>query len=439
MKFLIVYERKNRELENAALLKAYLEIRGHECTISQFYEAKKFNLLGRISYDVILVPHCYGDKSIPRVFSRFGKANIYNLQYEQVLSNKWEELGHHNPSGEAIKATHMCWGKLTEQRLRSFGIPNNNLHLMRPLHLDLLDQKLRFSLDKRKELSKQYNLDNTKKWNLFLSSFTYADIENERLRMNENVAGTSLSSFKTIHTKSRNKLLEWFEDVLISDKETILIYRPHPDELSLNKITELEKKYENFFVINDLAVKNWIAICDNIFSWYSTSVVEAHFLNKEYGVLRPYELPNSFDSVLIKKAKFITSLSEFKSYYLGCKSLDFAIEDKYINGYYNTQQSDLSCRLLTEKIEKLAQAPFQNFKINRLLKIKALFTTNFVYVTYLLYSKMPLNLSKYRSSKRLSNNFLIKWFIEFDNQIVSNEEIDELTLRMKNLLLNISK
>ncbi len=45
MDVLIIYERKQRELDNSVLLKIELERRGLSCDIVQFYEADKFDLL----------------------------------------------------------------------------------------------------------------------------------------------------------------------------------------------------------------------------------------------------------------------------------------------------------------------------------------------------------------------------------------------------------
>jgi surface carbohydrate biosynthesis protein len=307
MDFLIVYERKNRELENAILLKLELERRGYSCDIAQYYDASMFDVFNRNPPKVVLTPHLYETSNVIRTLSRFGRANhIVNLQYEQVLSEKWERLGHHNPKGEATKAFHICWGSKTAERLLNAGIPEDNIKVLGALQLDLLRKEYRRTThDAKVDLSVKYNLPQQSQWKLFLSSFTYADIDEDRLKMNESVAGTKLSSFVDIHTKSRDEILDWFDKVLQQDRESIFIYRPHPDELSLDKVVELSKKYHNFRIINEGAAKIWIEGSDHILSWYSTTVVESHALDKSYSILRPFELPGDFDSVLLKNGSFV--------------------------------------------------------------------------------------------------------------------------------------
>lgn len=437
MKYLIVYERASRELDNAILLKTYLEeIAGHQCAIAHFYDATKFNLCQSKKFDVILVPHLYNTSSIYRVFSRFGISHLYNLQYEQVLSQKWENLGHHNPRNEAKKLTHMCWGEATRTRLINAGIPKENLHLVAPLHMDLLREEYRSdSISKKREIQQKYpELPICKEWILFISSFTYADIEDERLAMNENVSGAKLSEFKEIHTESRNRIIQWFEKILAQGNETILIYRPHPDELSLAPLYQLQSKYNNFKIVREMAVKEWISACDKIFTWYSTSIVESHFLGKPYGVLRPVRLPDFFDSVLIKKAKFIENFQEFEDYYLGKKNLDFAISSTDINQYYIVNQERPTFYLLNKKLEELAVQPLPIYNISFKSKVKAYLTTIAVYLMYHLYLWSPVNLQKYRENESLKRGFVIRWFLEFDNQRINSKEMEIRVQQIRNLI-----
>ena len=275
------------------------------------------------------------------------------MQYEQVLSKKWEDLGAHTPKGEACKGVHICWGENVADRLEKASVPNENIKIIAPLHLDLLRPEFLESGMKQK-LAESFNLNANKRWALFKSSFTYADIDPNRLKMNENAAGISLADFPVIHTQSRNEILNWLKSALEKDKQTILIYRPHPDELSLDSVYKLQEEFDNFIVIRDRGVKDWINASDVLYTWYSTSIVEAHFMDKPYSILRPYELPDSFDSVLLKNGRFIQSQKDFESDYLSAHvSKDKAIDGYYMNLYYKVDLSKPSKDILSDYIANI--------------------------------------------------------------------------------------
>ena len=437
MDFIIIYERKQRELENDILLKIELEKRGYTCEVVQYYEGDYFNIFNINPPKVILVPHLYGNANLYRTFSRFGRANhIVNLQYEQVLSTKWEKLGHHDPKEEAKKAMHICWGEKTKERLVKAGVSSQNLKVLGAPHLDLLRKEYRKPpMDLKQHFSKKYNIDFSKRWILFLSSFTYANISDSRLTMNEASAGIKLSDFREIHTNSRNEILDWFSKILEHDTKNIFIYRPHPDELMLDPVVKLEKKFPNFKIIRDQPVKQWINASDVIYSWYSTSVVEAHFLDKPYAILRPLVLPDSFDSVLLKHADFITSYDLFKKdYFKEDKNRKTAIDDYHINQYYQIDTQNPSFVNYVNFLETLYKAKKQEFSLTIPNKILAKLKTISAKLVYQLYQYQNIDLSKYRNNSQIKRNFFIEWFIEMDNQIVSSDEKKEIENRLQNIL-----
>lgn len=431
MNFLIVYERKSRELENAVLLKLELERRGYSCNICQYYDARCFRMFGFGEPKVLIVSHLYDTASVARNLSRFGSvSHLVNLQYEQVLSEKWEKLGHHNPKGEAIKGFHACWGTATVNRLISAGVPKNNVKLLGALQLDLLRPEYRQGKSAiRNDLGKRFNLDPCKRWTLFLSSFTYADIAKERLRMNESVSGTSLESFVGLHTASRDKILEWFESILRQDRDNYIIYRPHPDELNIDKVLDLECKYPNFRIINHRSAKVWIGSSDNVYSWYSTTVVESHFLDRPYSILRPFELPDDFDSVLLRRATFVTSYAEFELDYFKCDAeRSFPIDESYMAQYYSVSQYNPSFMAYCDFLEGLSgAAESQIFNIKKfdlfIASLKTL-TVFFIYNLYQFCRLFGFDLEKRRKKSR--NNFLVRWFIEMENQIAQLDEEKEI-------------
>lgn len=421
--FLIIYERKNRELENAILLQSELERRGFVCKIAQFYDGAAFNIFNHNPPGVIVVPHLYDTNEVARVVARFGRPSaIVNLQYEQVLSEKWEKHGHHNPKGLAIYGHHVCWGWKTVDRLHNAGVPRDNLHLLGAIQLDLLRSEFTQPENSRKQLAKEFCLPDAKAWNLFLSSFTYADIEEHRLAMNESVAGTNLSSFVKIHTKSRDEILIWFERILEIDVETIFIYRPHPDELNLEKVLKLQEKFDNFHVISAFAAKVWIEASDKIFSWYSTTIVESHFLDKAYSILRPYELPDYFDSVLLRHGVFVETYSDFKGIYLSSSKVKSkALDSKFIDMYYSTDNAQPSFVLLSDFLVNLLGRSTRLITPNWKLIFKYKIISLAVLLVYWLYCTFSLE-----SIKPLKFKFLANWFKEFKTQIADGQELNSI-------------
>lgn len=441
MDFLIVYERKSRELENAVLLKLELERRGYSCSICQYYDGRRFRMFGFGKPKVLIVSHLYDTASVARNLSRFGSvSHVVNLQYEQVLSEKWEKLGHHNPKGEAVKGFHICWGTATANRLIKAGVPGENIKLLGALQLDLLRPEYRQEKSSiRNDLAYKFNLDSCKRWTLFLSSFTYADIAEERLRMNESVAGTNLESFVGLHTASRDKILEWFDNILRQDSDNYIIYRPHPDELNLDKVLNLESKYPNFRVINYRSAKVWIGSSDNVYSWYSTTVVESHFLDRPYSILRPIELPCDFDSVLLKHATFLTSYVEFEfDYFKDDAKRSFPIDESHMDRYYTVSQHTPSFISYCDFLEGLAgAAKTQSFDVKKLDMFVAGLKTLAVFVVFSLYQFCRfINFDIEERRKKFNNNFLVRWFIEMENQIAKLKEEKEVETVLNSIVFD---
>lgn len=429
MDFIIVYERLNREYQNAILLKLELETRGFVCDIAQYYQASKFRFGFHAASTIILVPNMYIERNIYRTLSRFGNAlHIVNLQYEQVLSAKWEKLGYHNPQGTAGLCKHICWGEKTSKRLIDSGVSKANVKVLGALQLDLLRPKYRTDQQSLREaLPENFRYINGQKVVLFLSSFTYADISNEKLKINEDAAGISLRSFVDIHTPSRVKILEWFSSFCADFPETLIIYRPHPDEVALDIVFDMEKRFDNFKVIRDGAAKDWIELSDFAISWYSTTVVETHVMNIPYVILRPFKLPEDFDSVLLKKGKFIKSYTllfrAYNDFLIGDGNHVKALNDSDINEYYDIGTEPSYIRYADYLVELINSNEVLNLNFSKKKWISAFFNSFGVFFLYYFiivseFLGLGVILSKNRKYKF--------WQSEFSSQIISKKYENEV-------------
>ena len=74
--------------------------------------------------------------------------------------------------------------------------------------------------------------------------------------------------------KSKAIILEWISKICESRKDIVFIYRPHPAEISY-QAEKLEKKLDNFQVIGDKSIKQWIVISDKVYTGNSSTFVEA--------------------------------------------------------------------------------------------------------------------------------------------------------------------
>jgi len=159
--YLFVYEHKARELESVCLLKAALELRGYSCEIIQLhnFSFKTLNFRYFNKPKVIIVFALYNNKSfVGHVIDFVGYSKkVVNLQWEQIISDKYIKLGLHNPKGLAALATHICWGENSFKRLINNGV--KNAVIAGAIHLDFLRNDFRDFYKTREELCDEFNID----------------------------------------------------------------------------------------------------------------------------------------------------------------------------------------------------------------------------------------------------------------------------------------
>lgn len=309
--FLIIYEVKLRDIENTCLIKYELERRGYKVdTICYFdYSLNRHKYLFRKKPKAVIMPFYKEEKCyflyIKKIVGSVKK--VANLQWEQLAP---DALADANGAEEFVThALVFSWGENNYNSRKKLGVKHPVI--VGHTGMDFLREEFHNYYLSKEEIKKKYQL-NTSKIVVYLSSFARNNCTEEYLLWAN--AYYKVDFRPIIHNGriSKRITLEWFETLLQQDKDLTIVYRPHPVEIADEVLHEMEKKYKNFRIIQDSSVKQWIKIADKVFTWMSTSVVEAHFAKANCYLLRPEPLPPEQDYELLQKVPFIDGYEAFE-------------------------------------------------------------------------------------------------------------------------------
>lgn len=333
-----MYETKVRELESICLVKGELERRGYSTAI-----LNTWNEVDRKGHKyqakVIAAPSMYNDGIYDFVKSICGDApKVVNLQWEQIgpvgdeeKADAWYIL-----KGVAKQCMHICWGPATYERLLNrANIDADHLSVTGQIAMDFCRPEYREYYRTKEDLFSEYGLPLDKEANLFISSFSYVNLPEELVKQS---LFSEVDEFIKVSCESFKEMLVWFERFLKQNPEQLLIYRPHPSEASNPQLTALEQAYPGrFVVISDLSVKQWIAVADRVYTWFSTATAEAYAFDKPIAVLRPYPMPASLETTLLEHVEKIEKYEAFEETLDSgcCQSLTEETFSKYYR-YDNT-------------------------------------------------------------------------------------------------------
>lgn len=348
---LFLYETKVRELENICLIKNELESRGYSVGVQNTW-----NSLGKKRHPykakVVVTHGMYHDGIYEFVQSLVGKAKkIVNMQCEQIGTMKDEEDQNSRfvLRGIASQCMNICWGDKTIKRLtEKSGIDNKHLRKTGQVTLDFCRKELKGYYQTREQLFEQYKINNGYQVNLFISSFAYVNLPKD---IEKNSDMLDKESFIDISRKSFKLLLEWFSELLKTDPNQIIIYRPHPAEANNKDLESLMEKFNGrFFVISDFSVKQWISVVDRVYTWYSTSMAEVYAFGVPCAILRPVQIPEKMEIALFENASYITD-------YLGFinslkKEFDSSISKDVFTQYYSVEEK-MSYLRVADAIEEV--------------------------------------------------------------------------------------
>ncbi len=317
MRIVIVYELPQRELENDLLLKSYFEERGYQCDLVKFPFANPIQLRKKYcnKIDIIFthsLPNINGLYNL--VFEVFGKVPfIFNMQVEQIGTNKTENESHRWPSGIVQNAFHVCWGDKTREILLLNGFEDSHLILGGAIQMDSLRREFDGYYLNKEELYAQYGIDTKRTVCLFISSFSYVGLaENDRIMLKGKIGEQNFDYFEDLSIKSKNGMLAWFRKLLEERPDITVIYRMHPAEKNSDDLIEMANEYsESFKLISDYSVKQWILVSDILMTWYSTAAAEAFFSNKKVLILRPVSIIPEYEVTILNGTNNISTYEQF--------------------------------------------------------------------------------------------------------------------------------
>lgn len=443
--FLISYEHKSRELESILLIKIELEKRGYSVLLHGLYDKDfdKYHSLKKINPRVVIVPAAY-DLGILSCFAYnlVGLKNkIVNLQWEQILTVKEEAdiNGYHNPKGIAKQVVHLCWGPKIKKRLINSGVSSNNTIVTGPVHLDLLRPEFEDFFISRGKLASQFHLDISKRWILFVSSFSFCNLSEIQLsNIADSYGKDDTDYFRSFSIKSKNEILNWFERLLKEDSNRILIYRPHPEEIGKDsRLIELTSKYPNFRVISEYALKHWVKASDYIYNWYSTSMADIYFSNKPCQILRPIKIREDQEVSIFENAQFITSFEEFMRCVMN-PCYNNPLDLNIMKGYYDLElDGKPSYSKVCDTLEEVYHNKSYNISYSLLLRLKAAIIDIRVPIENYIFSRIPQN-SRLRNISYIRKRTEVRekiseWYKKsYSKCVATNDEISNIETALKN-------
>lgn len=355
--FVFVYENKNRELENICLLAHELKRRGYTVGMVETWHAANY-YVPPLDGDVIVTSACYSNGTLKFQGSHVREMRkVVNLQWEQVFSKTREMdlTGTTAIRDKAKDVIHVSWGQANYDRLVNiYHVPPKNVRITGHLAMDFLRPFLCDYYMNRSEIDKLYPKFAGKKLYLFISSFSVAAIPKEYV--NSKLLNNAFSDpqyLQDFQLKSQKTILEWVEKELVKHPEVVFVYRPHPSEVNSQSVLDLQKRLDNFVVIEDYSVQQWILAADKVYTQTSTSIVQVYAAKRGCTIIRPYPMPEEFDMSIYDGCKCITEYDDFSASFETIPT-EFPINEELLlhNYYFDDQPVYLKiCDLLEETLK----------------------------------------------------------------------------------------
>lgn len=314
--FLFVYEHKVRELENLCLMKYELDKRGYKSKIV-YIEDPDNALAPKPIYHakVLCMMACYNNHTLrwhTKDYVKFDK--IIDLQWENIVYPKDEEregaFKNYTEIGKDV--VRVSWGKQNVKRLlEAAHMDPQKVKLIGHVGMDFLREPLCKYYYTREELFSKYKIPLKSKVILFASPYYGDSLSQEYINDMCTRFGDDWTDYYQFMCDSQHIVLEWIENICRNNADIVFIFRPHPGHPS-KMAQDIEHRYDNFRIIGDESVKQWILTCDEVYTGNSSVVVEAYFAHKMCQLVFPLSTPQGYELKLIADSKKLTSYEEFE-------------------------------------------------------------------------------------------------------------------------------
>lgn len=313
--FLFVYEHKVRELENLCLIKYELDKRGYRTEIRYIEDAEnELAVKPFIHTKVLLVMACYDNTALAWQIKNYVKFDkIIDMQWENIVYPKDEEregaFKNYKEIGKAVP--HVSWGEQNVKRLlEAAHLDQKMVKLIGHVGMDFLREPLcRYYLS-REKLFRKYDIPKADKVIFFASPYYGDTLPQEYIEEMCMRFGDNWTDYYRFMCDSQKIVLSWLEKICVEYSDIQVIFRPHPGHPSI-MAENLAKKCENFRLISGESVKQWIVVCDKVYTGNSSVIVEAFFAKKMCQLLFPLPVTEGFELKLISDSRKLTGYEEF--------------------------------------------------------------------------------------------------------------------------------
>lgn len=295
-------EHKDRELESIELVCSKLKEQGVKTIILSTF----FHLIHLYFYKpkIIVFPYLLSKKDWPceLAYSLYGKNITYiNMNWEQLLSTANQEYKKPQDSFVKKQVMQLSWSNnFKDNFLLKYNVEEKNIKIVGNISNEVLYKLLDKKDGWRYSLSKEYNLDDTKKWLFMPMNYGWAFASDKLIKSkillgyDKNIAW----EYRKYSQKCLKNFIYFINDISENDDYEIII-RPHPSiteeqyrEVFIQEIGYIPK---NILLNKSHSIREWIVSSDIIGSSWSTSVWDAYNIGKSVFLFTPFARPSWLD------------------------------------------------------------------------------------------------------------------------------------------------